>query len=676
VGFLSPWFLAGLIGLGLPVYIHLLRRHTTVPRPVSSLMFFEQGTQSSTRHRRLQYLLLFSLRALLLVLLVLAFADPFLQCSKAGAGDTTMLVVIDNSFSMQAGTRLADAKRDALSVLSARTALQRAQVLVLGSELQVLTQPIQDAGALRAAVMGVQPSDAHGNFGDLGRGVRAIAETIHTPIQLHLFSDMQRSNMPANFSDMVTPGNVSIVLHRIGADSTPNWTVESVDVPSQLVDPKKASLRAIIAGHQTPAASRNVSLIVNGAVVATRQVQIPADGRASVTFDTLEVPYGWSRCAVRIDAADGFLKDDSTDFAVRRGDPERVLFVHQASDTRSPFYFGAALSAVADASFVLQPITPEQAQDVDPSKYAFVVLSDVVSLPSLLENNLRTYVQDGGNMLIAAGTSAAHRERIPVFDASARDANFYSRQGSAATVAQADMTYPAMKGSAGWPDEKFFYATVVDPGNARVVARLGDGTPLLLDRQIGEGHVLLFTSGFDNLTNDLPLYPGFVAFVDQTARLLSGNEQTSGMRLVDSFIPLRSTVNSTKVQGASRGTSIDVIGPNNSRPLPLSEERSAETLQLKQAGFYQIRFANGHDALIAVNPDRRESDLMPIAEDTLTLWTGSGVASNEVSAAESSAQKTKTISHLWWWAMLLVLITAMAESVVASQYLGTQREEA
>ena len=87
MGFLAPWFLAGLAAVALPVYIHLLRRQTTTPRPVSSLMFFERGTQSSTRHRRLRYLLLFALRALLVALLALVFANPFLRRSSAAASD-------------------------------------------------------------------------------------------------------------------------------------------------------------------------------------------------------------------------------------------------------------------------------------------------------------------------------------------------------------------------------------------------------------------------------------------------------------------------------------------------------------------------------------------------------------------------------------------------------------
>ena len=73
-------------------------------------MFFERGTQSSTRHRRLRYLLLFALRFALILLIVLAFANPFVRRAAAGANGRMLLIVLDNSFSMRAGTRFADAK--------------------------------------------------------------------------------------------------------------------------------------------------------------------------------------------------------------------------------------------------------------------------------------------------------------------------------------------------------------------------------------------------------------------------------------------------------------------------------------------------------------------------------------------------------------------------------------
>ncbi len=113
----------------------------------------------------------------------------------------------------------------------------------------------------------------------------------------------------------------------------------------------------------------------------------------------------------------------------------------------------------------------------------------------------------------------------------------YTRDGYA-TVGQTDLTHAVMN-EAGWADLKFYYVAGVDPAQARVIVRLTDSTPLLMEKQIGEGHVLLFASGFDNLTNDLPVRPAFVPFVDRTARYLSGNDSVSGSRLVDSFVPLR-----------------------------------------------------------------------------------------------------------------------------------------
>ncbi len=147
-------------------------------------------------------------------------------------------------------------------------------------------------------------------------------------------------------------------------------------------------------------------------------------------------------------------------------------------------------------------------------------------------------------------------------------------QEVAATLGQVDFSFPALtqsqpdRDNGGWSAVKVFYATVVDPGSARVAARLADGTPLLLDKQIGEGHMLLLTSGLDNLTNDLPLHPVFVAFVDHTARYLSGTERLSGSRLVDSFVQLRS---SAEPVGAL--ANVEVIDPDGHRPLSL--ERSA-----------------------------------------------------------------------------------------------------
>src|ERR1700728_3696080 len=215
MGLFTPWFLAALAGLALRLYLHLLKKQTTIPKPVSSVMFYESRTQASTRHRRLRYFLLLSLRLLVLLLLILAFANPFVNRNAATlASDRLVLLVVDNSFSMRAGTRLADAKTAGLRVLSGKGAA-RGQVAEFGSQLRLMTQPIEDQAALRAAVQAIQPGDGHGNFGELARAVRAMAESVRTPIELHVFSDMQRSELAGNFADMALPSNVTLVAHAV-----------------------------------------------------------------------------------------------------------------------------------------------------------------------------------------------------------------------------------------------------------------------------------------------------------------------------------------------------------------------------------------------------------------------------------------------------------------------------
>src|SRR3954449_4311830 len=104
MGFIAPWFLAGLAAAGLPVYFHLLKRHKTTPRPFASLMFFERRTQSSVKHRRLKHYALLALRLAIILLLALLFANPFIKrINPIGSGKKLVLVAVDHSFSMRYG---------------------------------------------------------------------------------------------------------------------------------------------------------------------------------------------------------------------------------------------------------------------------------------------------------------------------------------------------------------------------------------------------------------------------------------------------------------------------------------------------------------------------------------------------------------------------------------------
>ena len=418
----------------------------------------------------------------------------------------------------------------------------------------------------------------------------------------------------------------------------PNWTVESVDAPGQVwgKDAKPVHVQAVIAGYGTPAAQRTVSLVVNGKTTATKTVAVPANGRATVDFPALEVPYGFSRCEVKIDSADGFPADDLRRFAVERSDPQKALLIHNYGDNRSPLYVGAALSAAAQSAFILESINVNEAADRQPSNYAFIVLSDL---------NTRAFAAGKfAHRVRALRRQSPHRRRHLGRRALAdsdfrrahhRDPRLQPRSRSLHGGRLERLLLPR-RGQGRWlaGREVLLRSRCRSQASRRVIVRLGDQTPLLLEKRIGEGRVVLLTSGLDNLTNDFPLHPAFVPFIEQTARYLAGSERQGGARPVDAYLELRNA--------REQGQGVEVTDPEGKRPLTLGEAASAQSFQLTEAGYYQLRLANGRQNEVGVNPDPKESNLDVIPDDVLALWQGKGgQSSQEASSGRRPARRRR-----------------------------------
>jgi hypothetical protein len=668
MGFFSPWFLAGAVAVGLPVWLHLLRKHKTTPLPFSSLMFFERRIQSSIKHRRLRYLVLLALRTALIVLIVLAFAHPYVRQAVAPAsrtGEVTVLA-IDNSLSMRAGSRLDQAKQMARRMVARLGPGQRAQVLAFGARVQAMSEVTDDRAPLNAAIDAIEASDARTSFAELARSLRSIAQSLHLPLDVHLYSDMQQSGMPANFNDLRLNAAVRLEPHPIETRETPNFAVENVVAPRRVYDSRKSRVLATIAGFGNSRATRSVSLVLNHRVLETKTVEVPENGRATVEFLSLEVPYGRNRGEVRIDSADALAADDVFYFSVERADPRHALFVHEAGNSRDLLYFNAALEASGQSAFEMDPATPDQTANLSPAKYAFVALSDVGAIPASFEDQLREYVRGGGSVLVSLGRMSVARARVPVTEDRIEETRYAGREGERfQTAAWLDRSHPSILKDDRWDDVKFYQAIRVAPGSARVAARLSDQTPLLMDHQVGEGHILVFASTFDNVANDFPLHASFVPFIQQTARYLGRLDDRPPSVLVGSFEELRDS--------KEKGSAVEVVDPQGGRVLSLEEATQAQNIQFTSAGFYEIRRPNRADELVAVNADRHESDLTPAPTETLALWQNTSQGSSEGGGAAAGEQKPLS---LWWYVMLVVLALAVAESLLGNQHLSVDKEAA
>jgi hypothetical protein len=393
-----------------------------------------------------------------------------------------------------------------------------------------------------------------------------------------------------------------------------------------------------------------------------------------VEFLGLDAPYGFSKGEVRIDGGDALPGDDRYLFSVERADPRKVLFVDDGRHPRAELYFRDALDSAGDGAFTLESQRPESAAAATLSVYPFIVLNDLGNVPPALDSALQNYVRNGGSVLVALGPAAAVLPRVPILDEAIQTTDYAGREGDRfLSVIDVDTGHPALRSVDRFTGVKFYQTIRVNPTKSKVLAKMNDQTPLVMERSIGEGKVIAFASTFDNVSNDLPIHASWVPFVTQTAMYLGGGGAEQPVNLpVDSYVELRATDSANK--GGS-GAAAEVLDADGKRMLSLEESVKATNFQLDREGYFEIKTAAGRRSLIAAHADRRESDLAQIPKETLDLWKGTGSVEPQGGPGAGQLSENEKPFPLWPYILLLLLGVAVAESLVADRYLRPSVQE-
>ena len=101
----SPYFLFGLLGIAVPILIHLLTRRQQKQIRFSAIFLLTQSQKRSTRKSRPNRLLLLLARCLAIALFSLALADPFFSFKQSeaflSASPASIVFILDDSYSME-----------------------------------------------------------------------------------------------------------------------------------------------------------------------------------------------------------------------------------------------------------------------------------------------------------------------------------------------------------------------------------------------------------------------------------------------------------------------------------------------------------------------------------------------------------------------------------------------
>ena len=662
LSFLTPLFLAGFIGIMVPLIVHLIRRHRGRVIPFPSLMFLRRLPVETVQRRTLRDWPLLLLRIGVLVLIALAFARPVLQLGAEEdgvAGDPLreVVLVVDRSWSMAESGRWERAMDEAQDALGGLVSPDRASLVLFDGVGRVVVEPTLDPGRVRTALDTVQPG-----WGgtQIGAGLQAASGILQASDrsrrEVVLISDFQRRGWEDGPRDPL-PEGTTFVTADVGDDGLGSMIVSDVTLEYTFQEGRQRvqpSARVVRQGEQAPT-SAEISIEIDGQEVEATTIEMPSDGAVSVPFAPITLPPDAILGTVHVDA-EGGREIEPFRFVVSPSEVLSVVLVEDgdALGEEAP-YLRRALEVQGGVPMQVEIRRTADFSEAGLEGVDLVILNDVPLPAGGSGTALQSHLRGGGGLLVAAGPgsdadswSTGWNEFIP-----ARPGEIVERDPAmAASLAQVDRDHPVFtvfdgEGGSGLGAPRFFRyrrldvpepdpadgeGTATEEQDPRVLARLDDGTPILAQRTTGAGRVLVWTSTFDNEWSDFPLHPVFLPVVREIVQFTGARREsvpyfTVGQPLDPTFVLIEAGLleEGTPAAGEEDGAAAPgpalglLVGPDGSA-LELVPDGGA-LLQLGSPGFYEVREEEegGTEWVLAVNPDVREADPARIDPEELTI---------------------------------------------------------
>ncbi|HEV3486143.1 MAG TPA: BatA domain-containing protein, partial [Vicinamibacterales bacterium] len=234
MSFLTPLFLVGLVGLAIPIVLHLIQRERKNVVEFPSLMFLRKIPYESVQRRRIRNWPLLLVRLALLALIVAAFARPFLRrddlSAAAASGAREVVILVDRSYSMAYGDRWQRAQAAARDAVRNLGSGERASLVFFSSGADVAVRSTADRSRLEAAIAAAQPGSTGTRFSPALKLAGSLLSESQLPRrEALLITDFQRKGWQGADGTRLPDGAV-LKPFVISDEETANLTVTPVSL--------------------------------------------------------------------------------------------------------------------------------------------------------------------------------------------------------------------------------------------------------------------------------------------------------------------------------------------------------------------------------------------------------------------------------------------------------------
>ena len=586
MGFLAPLMLAGVLGLAIPVVVHLIGRQRARRVDFAAIHFLLGSDEKLARQLKLKEHLLLAVRVLCCVALALALAKPYTSCKQVGppvlSGTQAIAIVLDDSilsrYVSDGESSFERAQRSALSIL--KRLPPDAQVALVFS-----TSPQNDVPAsveherVAEKIRSGLPTHRTPNLPDaLERAAAELSASLLVKKSVYLIAPMVRGSHPDPTWNWDERGGA---LH-VADLSPPEFRNASIESASYRNDPDTGGIRvtATVRNDGQTAIARTITVQIGDETVATASIDVPGKQKTTKEF-SVHVPPHMGRAAVTLALDGDSIEADNRRYLLlgHRTDVPVLLVNGSPSAAKQDdelFYLRTALRPGdrEDSRVSFVETTPDRLGDIQLNDFEVVALVNVAKLSSSDAARIAAWVKSGGGLFVALGDQVdaeAYNQTMTALLPQPLQSPLYLAQGTGTPsgsvhLAKLRLDHPVLnvfsEKAPGLLKASFNVIYLLGPTAHRdrreTIANYDNGAVALATRDVANGRVLLFTSTLDRDWNDLAIHPGYLPLVQQSVLFLAGRNlrdlktKTPGQR-VD--IPLRRNDREIVVSGP-RGAAI------------------------------------------------------------------------------------------------------------------------
>ena len=647
MNFASPWFLLGLLGIAVPIWLHLFFQKTPVMKDFPSLRLIMKSVEYLSHQRKIRNLILMALRIALIFLAVMTLARPFIGQS-AGAGvsstaPTAFVILLDNSMSMgstyQGVSVFNTARARALDILDQMNPSDKATVgLINEPGGLVFPQLTWDKEALKQSISNAKLTAAGT---DIASAILPALELL-VPLTgykrtIYVVTDMTESAWKPFVEkydlEKIDKG-IDLVMVPVGGIAPENMAITNLETDASVVMlGRKVPLKLTVANYTNKKQVAKIGISINGERRIGADIEVEANSEKISVLDCSFSKTGMNHLEASIQG-DAMPSDDTRHLAVRVFEPCKILLIKpdnaNNTENNNDIFIKFALNPLNKSKeniFVVESRLTSEITNVEPANYSAVILLNQRHIPEVFIKKLSEYVLAGGNLVTFLGD----RVEPDWYNKYLSDnlgggyllpARIFKRVGNSVSKAvgyqltDIDLGHPAFsifsKDGNGDPSRaKIYEFFQVRPNpTAMMLCRMSHGLPGIIEEKRGRGRSLLVTFTPDNRWSDWPIKPTWLPFLHQsliamvTANDLTINGARPGMII---SATLNATSDNKVTLKRPDGSIENVDGLTLTKGILHFTTKNTDL-----PGYYELTVGNKLVSAFAINPPAEESRLTRI----------------------------------------------------------------